>query len=99
MGGLKPDFKTISEFRRNHKPALTKVLKQCARMCVELDLVAGNVLFVDGTKIRANAARARSHDKAYYEKQLSQIDERIEELLHECEATDEDEQHLGSLVR
>jgi transposase len=98
MGGLKPDFKTISEFRRNHKPALTKVLKQCARMCVELDLVAGNVLFVDGSKIRANAARARSHDKAYYEKQLDLIDERIEKLLHKCEAVDQDEQHLGSLV-
>ena len=50
MGGLKPDHKTSAEFRRQHKEALKKVLKQCVRMCIELDLIAGNVLFVDGTK-------------------------------------------------
>jgi transposase len=81
MGGLKPDHKTIAEFRRNHKKAIKKVLKQCARMCIELDLIAGNVLFVDGTKIRANASSARTHDKAWYEEQLKGIESRIERLL------------------
>ena len=51
MGGLKPDHKTIAEYRRRHKEALKKVLKQCVRLCIKLDLIAGNVLFVDGTKI------------------------------------------------
>src|SRR6266508_4810383 len=59
MGGLKPDHKTIAEFRRGHKKALKQVLKQCVRLCIKLDLIAGNVLFVDGTKIRANTARGR----------------------------------------
>ena len=53
MGGLKPDHKTIAEFRRQHKEGLKKVLKQCVRVCIELDLIAGNVLFVDGTKIKS----------------------------------------------
>jgi prepilin-type processing-associated H-X9-DG protein len=49
MGGLKPDHKTIAEFRqKKNKKAIQKVLKQCARMCIKLDLIAGNVLFVDG---------------------------------------------------
>ena len=55
-GGLKPDHKTIAEFRRKHKEALSKVLKQCARLCLKLDLIAGNTLFVDGSKVRANAS-------------------------------------------
>jgi len=42
MGGLKPDHKTIAEFRRNNKQALRKVLRQNARMCIKLDLIAGN---------------------------------------------------------
>ncbi len=88
MGGLKPDHKTIAEFRRKNKEALKKVLKQCARMCLKLDLIAGNVLFVDGTKIRANAARAQTHDQAYYEQHLSEIDRRIEQLVEECEKID-----------
>ncbi len=98
MGGLKPDHKTIAEFRRKNKKALQKVLKQCARMCIKLDLIAGNVLFVDGTKIRANASASRTHEKAWYEERLKDIDQRIEQLLQECEAIDEQEDHLGSFV-
>jgi transposase len=63
MGGLQPDHKTIARFRRDHRAALARVLKQCARLCIELNLIAGNTLFVDGTKIRANASLARSWTK------------------------------------
>lgn len=98
MGGLKPDHKTIAEFRRKNKKAIKNVLKQCARMCIKLDLIAGNVLFVDGTKIRANASASHTHEKAWYEEKLKEIDERIEQLLNECEALDQREEHLGSFV-
>lgn len=98
MGGLKPDHKTIAEFRRKNKKTIQKVLKQCARMCIELDLIAGNVLFVDGTKIRANASCSRTHDKAWYEEHLKGIEQRIEELLKDCETIDEQEEHLSSFV-
>jgi len=67
-------------------------------MCLKLDLIAGNILFIDGTKIRANAARSKTHEKAYYEQQLTEADERIEKLLEECETIDHEEQDFGSLV-
>jgi transposase len=98
MGGLKPDHKTIAEFRRKNKKALKKVLRQCARMCLKLDLIAGNVLFVDGTKVRANAARAQTHDQAYYEQHLLEIDSRIEQLVEDCEKIDEMEESQKSWV-
>ena len=98
MGGLKPDHKTIAEFRRKNKRALKNVLRQCARMCLKLDLIAGNVLFVDGTKIRANASRGETHDQAYYEQHLSEIDSRIEQLVEECEKIDETEEGQKSWV-
>ncbi len=43
MGGLKPDHKTIAEFRRQHKEALKKALVQCGRMCLKLDMIAGSI--------------------------------------------------------
>jgi transposase len=98
MGGLKPDHKTIAEFRRRNKTALSQVLKQCVRMCIKLDLIAGNVLFVDGTKIRANAGRGQSHDRAHYEKRLAELDERVEKLIEESERVDEEQEGLGSSV-
>ena len=98
MGGLKPDHKTIAEFRRKNKKALKAVLKQCAQICIKLDLIAGNALFVDGTKIRANASRSKSHDQVYYERLMSEIEGRIEHLLEECEGIDRQEEGEGSWV-
>jgi len=98
MGGLKPDHKTIAEYRRRHKGGLKKVLKQCVRLCIKLDLIAGNVLFVDGTKIRANAGRGKSHGREWYDKRLQQIDRRIEELIEQSEQADREQAQLGSSV-
>jgi transposase len=98
MGGLKPDHKTIAEYRRRPKEALKKVLKQCVRLCIKLDLIAGNVLFVDGTKIRANAGRGKSHERGWYDKRLQELDRRVEKLIEESEKTDQEQAELGSSV-
>jgi len=97
-GGLKPDHKTIAEFRRKHKEALSKVLKQCARLCLKLDLIAGNTLFVDGSKVRANASLSHHWTKDRCRKRLEKIDSRIEEILSECDLADDQESGSGSMV-
>jgi len=96
VGGLKPDHKTIANFRKNNKDVLKKVLKQCAHICLELDLIAGNCLFVDGTKIRGAASINQTKSKAKWQKKLAEVDKRIEDLLAECEGIDARE--TGSLV-
>jgi transposase len=96
--GLKPDHKTIAEFRRKNKKALTNVLKQCARICIKLNLIEGNTLFLDGSKIRANASIKNTWDKKKAQKALKHIDERISEILTQCDTVDEAEEGLGSLV-
>ena len=98
-GGLKPDFKTIAEFRRNNKTALTNVLKQCARLCIKLGLIEGNTLFVDGSKIRANASINSHWDEQRCFRQLEKIDTRIAQILSESEQADERESDAPSLVK
>jgi len=98
-GGLKPDHKTIAEFRRKHGAALQQVLKQCARLCIELGLIAGNTLFVDGSNLRANASLTHHWTEARCLKRLERIDRRVEEILAECDQTDEQESAVGSLVK
>jgi transposase len=99
VGGLKPDFKTISNFRRRNKKALKKVLKLCARMCVKLNLIEGNTLFIDGTKIRANAGKRQIWTENRCERVLKGIEKRIDELLAVCDAVDESEHDTSSLVK
>jgi transposase len=99
IGGLRPDHKTIAEFRRQHKKALHQVLKQCARMCIQLNLIAGNTLFVDGTKIRANAGWKTQWTRKRTHNALAKIDERIAALLTGCESADAAEAGSGSFVK
>jgi transposase len=98
MGGLKPDHKTIAEFRRKNKAALQKALGQCVRLCMKLDLIAGNILFVDGSKIRGNAAIKNSWNKEKGQRMLKKAESRIEEVLREAEALDAEEEGQPSLV-
>jgi transposase len=97
-GGLKPDHKTIARFRRDNRKALKNVLKQCARLCIELDLIAGNTLFVDGSKFRGNVSLNNLWTPERCEKYLSKIEQRIDEILSECDGVDERETDDGSLV-
>jgi transposase len=98
-GGLKQDFKTIAEFRRNNKKALTNVLKQCARLCIKLGLIEGNTLFVDGSKIRASASINSSWDEQRCSRYLEKIDTRIAQILSESEQADRSESDEPSLVK
>lgn len=99
MGGLKPDHKTIAEFRRKNKPSLKRVLKQCARMCMDLGLISGNTLFVDGSKIRANASLNNTWDKKKCRKVLNKIDKRIDKIISECDEADDREDGDSSHVK
>jgi transposase len=97
-GGLQPDFKTISNFRRRNRAALAQGLKQCARLCLKLDLIAGNTLFVDGSKLRANAGLKNRCTAASCAERLQQVDQRVETLLQECESVDAQAAQEDSLV-
>ncbi len=97
--GLKPDDRTIARFRRKNKKALKQVFKQCARLCIKLGLIEGNTLFVDGSKIRANAGTDSIRTVKDCEKALEKLDQRIDDILNECDKVDRAEADCGSLVK
>jgi transposase len=99
MGGLKPDHKTIARFRKNNRAALKNILKQCVRVCIKFGLIEGNTLFVDGTKIRANASIGNTWTPDRCERYLKDVDQHIESILSECDTIDEQEQDHPSLVK
>ncbi|HEX5182161.1 MAG TPA: IS1182 family transposase, partial [Allosphingosinicella sp.] len=56
----KPDFRTISEFRRRHLAALAGLFEQVLRLCRVSGLVKLGHVAVDGTKLKANASRHKA---------------------------------------
>jgi transposase len=62
---LKPDFKTIADFRRDNRNAFRQVFREFVLLCRQLDLFGRELLAVDGTRIKAvnigeHAGRAES---------------------------------------
>ena len=98
-GNLQPDHKTIANFRRENLTALKNILKQCAQFCIKCELIDGNVLFVDGTKVRANASIKNTYTVARAEQSLDKINQRIEELLSACEQVDRQESNDHSHIK
>ena len=65
---------------------------------MELGLIEGNTLFVDGTKIRANAGMRESWSAERCQRVLEKTDAHIERILKECESVDASESNESSLV-
>ncbi len=99
MKGMKPDYRTVARFRAKNKDEIKKILKQCVKMCIKMDMIEGNVLFVDGSKVRANASINKSWDKKRCEKYIKRIEEKIDQLMDECEQADQQEEDQESLVQ
>ena len=59
-GLQKPDFRTISDFRKRHIIALAHLFVQVLRLCREAGLVKLGHVALGGTKLKANAAKHKA---------------------------------------
>src|SRR5512147_1282048 len=84
LGRLVPDYKTIAEFRRMHREAVTKAGAELVRLARRVGLVKGEWVAIDGSKFRAVASattvREREAVKRYLD-QLESADEQDEVVI------------------
>jgi len=92
MQELKPDDKTICNFRADNAKALKKTFREFSVMCRELGLYGRELEATDGTKVRANNSLKNNHNQVVIENELSRIDKKIEEYLKALEQADREEE-------
>jgi transposase len=84
LGRLTPDYKSIAEFRRMHRDAVTKAGAELVRFARQVGLVRGEWVAIDGSKFRAvaspNTVRERDAVKRYLD-QLESADEQDEIII------------------
>ena len=93
-GNQQPDFRTISDFRKDHLASLKKLFVQVLKLCQKAGLVKLGQVAVDGTKIKANASKhkAMSYDRMTQEEE--RLEAEIESLMKQAEETDAKEDAL-----
>ena len=92
---LKPDFKTIADFRRDNRAAFRAVFRQFALLCRRLDLFGRELLAVDGTRIKAVNNKDRNFTRNSLEKFIRAADERLDEYLRRLDESDVAEAGTG----
>jgi transposase len=90
-GMQKPDFRTVSDFRRRHLSALGELFAQVLHLCRQVGLVKLGHVALDGTKVKANASRHKAMSYGRMKKAEKQLLEEVNGWFEQAEAVDEEE--------
>ena len=91
---LRPDFRTIADFRKRNRKALKEVFRDFVKACAELKLLGKETVAIDGTKIRASNSKKKSYTPEILEKKIEYLEEQergIEEYLEKMDMADQEE--------
>lgn len=90
-----PDFRTISDFRKNHLEALQGLFEQVLEMALEAGAMKLGRVSLDGTKVKGNASKHKAMSYGRMKEKQQQLKEEVQQLLARAEAADaeEDERH------
>jgi transposase/IS5 family transposase len=95
LRSLKPDFKTIADFRSDNRAACKKVFREFVILCRRLDLFGRELLAVDGTRIKAVNNKDRNFTTGSLQKFIEAADKRLEDYLKRLDAGDAEERATG----
>ena len=88
-----PDFRTISDFRKDHLKALAGLFLQVLKLCQKAGLVKLGHVALDGTKIKANASKHKAMSYKRMKEEEARLEAEVASLMKKAEAVDEEEDH------
>jgi hypothetical protein len=86
-----PDFRTVSDFRKDHLKALAGLFLQVLKLCQKAGLVKLGHVALDGTKIKANASKHKAMSYKRMKEEEARLEEEVAALLKTAQAVDEEE--------
>lgn len=86
---LKPDYRTIADFRKDNISVLKNIFKHFSLLCNDLGLLGKEIVAIDGSKFRASNARKKNLTKGRIEKMLAYFEQVAERYLELLENNDE----------
>lgn len=90
-GMQKPDFRTLALFRQQRLNQIKSLFVEIVNLCVEMGITKIGRVYIDGTKIEANASGNKMIYLKSLERRSKNIDKKIQEILNEAQKQDEQE--------
>jgi hypothetical protein len=85
---IRPDFKTIADFRKTNRTGITKVCREFTVLCQRLGLFGGELVAIDGSKVHAVNSKNRNFSEAKLKRLLEEIEAKIEAYLKQLDRQD-----------
>ena len=79
LKNLKPDHNTIARFRKDNPKAIRKVFRQSVEIARNFNLIGGELIAGDSTKLRAQNSKKNNYNKKKVQRHLDYIDKKLEE--------------------
>jgi transposase len=98
LGKIVPDFRCISDFRKDNAKAIKAVFREFVKLCDKAGLLSHESVVMDGSKFRAVNSDNNCYVKSNVEKLIAQADERIAKYMAELDASDKAERRAEELT-
>jgi len=93
-GRQTPDFRTISDFRKDRLGDIKKLFEQALTLCSQLGMIRIGTVCVDGTTIRADANKNKMQYRKLLLKRKQKIREQVDAMFEEAQRIDEEEKKI-----
>jgi len=91
MRKLRPDFKTIADFRKDNAEAIKQVCREFTLICKRLELFGRELVAIDGSKFKAQNNKKRNFTAEKLDKSIKGIDAKIKDYLDLLDKADQQE--------
>jgi len=89
--GNQPDFRTISDFRKQHLGALQGLFDQVLQIALQAGTRKLGRVVLDGSKVKANASKHKAMSYGRMQEEEKRLKDEVKRLLKQADATDEEE--------
>lgn len=88
---IEPDFRTISDFRKENIESFRKVFVEFNIICKQMNLISGKVS-QDGVKIKAVNSKDRNYTLSKLDDRIKRLEEKVNQYIKELDEADKEEE-------
>src|SRR2546425_8063387 len=95
LRNLRPDFKTIADFRKDNRAAFKPLFKNFNLLCRKLDLFGAELVAIDGSKFKAVNNLRRHYTQEQLQELVQKVETRIDDYLSQLDQQDAETQGVA----
>ena len=91
LKGIKPRYKTIADFRKNHPKQFRRIFRQFVGLCQSWGLYGKELIAIDSSGFLAVNSKKNNYNQKKIDRHLAQIEGKMDEYLKELDRNDSGE--------